>query len=1478
MNTVVPITTTSGFWRRTFGVLAVACLGLGAATSAQAQTVYGLSGSDLTSVNLAAPFTSQTRQPIVGLPAGRILVGLDFRPATGQLYALGYTPNAAGLNARLYILSQNTTDATATATPVGTTDILLNFGAGNERIGFDFNPTVDRIRVVGTNDVNYRLNPNDGSITATDTNLAFVAGDANAGQDPFVGAAGYTNSFIGSTSTTLYYIDEQRSLLLRSDNPNGGSLATVATITPVAGGNPTPINAPGASTDLDIYTVSAGAENAYLNVNQVSGGSFVSLLYRMDLTTGATTLAGAVNGTGVGITDIAVRIDRTAPAPSGQLLYAVNTNNTLVSFYSGTPGFINSAVTLSGVTAGQTIVGTDFRPNTGELFGLGYNPTNGQSRLYTINLTTGVATPVGAGPVTLNLGNTADASNAIGFDFNPTVDRIRVTGINQSNYRLNPNDGSFITDGSLNFAVGATGSPTIGAVAYTNSYAGSTSTTLYDIDDSRNQLFIQTNPNAGELTPAGAPGLIPNYNNVNVVTDLDFYFDAAAQTNRGFVVTNADNFAPGASQAASRLYTLNPMTGVTLVGSVGQGVLVRDVAAFVAPLSQPTLVGRLLYGVAGNTLISFDSGNPTNVRSAVNISGLGTGLTLVGTDFRPANGLLYALGYNAATQQGQLYTLNVATGALSTVGGLQGMPLGTTAANIGFDFNPVPDRIRITSASTQANLRMNPVDATFITDGTLSNPSGTPALSGVAYINNDNNANTGTALFGYDQTRNVLLRSTDANAGTYVDQGTTGISVNPGVEFDVYSDITNPAVPVNTGFLVASPAGGSTDNLYTVDLTSGAANLVGRVGSGSTLTGLAAFLTPGPVITAGLTWTGAVSTDWGTAGNWLPTQVPSATDNVTIPNVANDPVVSNAQQANNVTLASSATLTTANGGTLTVNGNFTNNGGTTLGAGTGTVAFNGTSAHTISGTTTFFNNLTAGPAGVRAAAPVQVQRVLLLNGSLASNGNLTLLSNAAGTAHVVNVDTARVRGSVTVQRYIDPSQNSGPGYRHYSSPVSGSTVGDLATAGFAPVVNPAYNSAPVPNNVTPFPTVFGYDEQRVTTSGNPAPLDFDQGFFSPNTLNDPLVVGRGYTVNIPASETVDFVGTLNNGPIIAGGLTRGSQTESGWHLLGNPYPSPIDWDLVGRSNVDAAVYVYRSTGQYAGTYSSYVAGGTGTNGGTAQIAVAQGFFVRVSLTPATVIPQVSFSNAARLTTYANPTFQRGASTAPLVRLDVRGATGPADEAVVYFDATATAGFDSLLDAYKLVAGNGPLLSTELASGQPLSINALPALAAADVAVNLRVQAAQPGTYTLRAAELLRLPAGTVAYLRDAQTGAVVNLTTQPSYSFALAAGAPATGRFSLLLSQRQVLATAPASLGQQVAVYPNPARAQVAIGLPTQLSKQPVELTLVNTLGQVTLRRTLPAARTADAHTVSLAGVAPGVYTLRLQTAHGVVNKRLVVE
>lgn len=1142
---------------------------------------------------------------------------------------------------------------------------------------------------------------------------------------------------------------------------------------------------------------------------------------------------------------------------------------------------------ITGVTAGQTLVGMDYRPNTGQLLALGYDAatTGPNSQLYVLNPATSVATPINATAIRLELGGINDR---IGFDFNPTVDRIRVTSTNDANYRLNPNNGAVAaTDPNLNPAA-----PSIGAVAYTNSYAGSTSTTLYDIDETTGTLYTQNPANAGTLTnattitvdipggpfPLGSPRAI----------DFDVYFNAAANgglgANQAYLVEvtafpNPPNTTSNAG--SSNIYSFDLATGTA---TNKQNVVpssvpfeIRDIAVATPALTQPTLVGQLLYGVAGGNLISFDSGAPRNIRSAVNITGLpiNGSQVLAGADFRPLTGELFALGYDATNQLGQLYTLNTTTGALTAVGSLISYPLGTNANNIGFDFNPTVDRIRITSATNQANLRANPSDGTYLVDGTLTNGALAPALAGVAYINNDNNPNTGTALYGYDQSTNFLLLSSNANAGTYGNVGSgSGITVNAanGVDFDVYSDLTAPATPVNSAFLTATPTGGSFDNLYTVNLAAGTATLVDRIGNGSNLSGVAAL----PTADANaITWTGNTDTDWGTASNWNPARVPMVTDNVTIPGGRpNQPTVSNAQQANALTLASGATLTTANGAVLSLNGNLVNFGGTLAGSGSGVVSFIGTTAQSITGTVSRFQNLTAANiAGVTAGGPVQVVQVLRATGNLASGGNVTLLSSSAGTALIAEPGAGQVTGNITVQRYIDPSLNAGVGYRHYGAPVTGTTVSDLATTtGFTPTVNPAYNTSLTPGAVTPFPTVFRYSQGRIDSIASNFAA-FDRGWQSPSATTQSMAPGLGFSVNIAANQLVDFVGGASRGSVTISSF-RGGNAAGGWALLANPYPAPFNLSLQpasDRTGFEAASYVFQSTSQYAGQYRSYVNG----VGGNPILPVGQGFFKRVAT--ANSVGTFTFNPNYRVTTFDATPFQRGtADTRPLVHLTLRATTGTlSDDAYVYFEQGATAGLDAEFDAAKFSNTTGLNLMSQAGTDR-LAINGLPALGTADVVVPLLLEVAQTGTYLLNAPELNNLPAGTYAYLRDAQTSTLTDLAAQPSVSVSLTQGS--TGRYSLLITQQRVLANASAQLAQSVAVFPNPTKGTVSVSLPAALANQEVAVTLVNALGQTVRRAVLPAGPAAAARPLALTGVAAGIYSLRLDTSAGFITKRLVIE
>lgn len=155
---------------------------------------------------------------------------------------------------------------------------------------------------------------------------------------------------------------------------------------------------------------------------------------------------------------------------------------------------------------------------------------------------------------------------------------------------------------------------------------------------------------------------------------------------------------------------------------------------------------------------------------------------------------------------------------------------------------------------------------------------------------------------------------------------------------------------------------------------------------------------------------------------------------------------------------------------------------------------------------------------------------------------ITLLSDADSTASIQYTGTA-YSGTYTVQRYISGDLNPGAGYRHISAPVDGPTVNDLNTPGFAPVVNPAYNTSPTPGLVTPFPTVYGYDETRLATTVSTMSA-FDKGFFSPASLGTPLAAGQGYALQMPAAQTFSFTGTIRQGTVDVA-LTRGPSADAG---------------------------------------------------------------------------------------------------------------------------------------------------------------------------------------------------------------------------------------------------------------------------------------------------------------------------------------------
>ncbi len=488
----------------------------------------------LASVNRDAPATIRTSVPVTGLQTGENLVGIDFRPADGMLYGVGST-------GRIYTIDMNTGAATLKSRlAADSADTSAPFAAlAGTEFAVDFNPVADRLRVVGNTGQNLRINIDTGA-TTTD-------GDINGGAaNGAVTAAAYTNSFAGTASTTLYVIDSASDTLYIQNPPNNGTLAS-----PVALG----LDA-GAMNGFDIDARS----NAGYAVLSVGG---VRTLYSVSLSTTATPLT-AVGALGVteDVRGIALR------SPAAPTVVALADTGRLLSFKAATPNTIDSNLAVTGLTGSETLLGIDFRPKDGLLYGI-----TSAGRIVTIDTATGAATAKStlvADPADTSQPYTAVAGTAFAVDFNPVADRLRVIGNGGQSLRINVDSGATTTDGAVNRS-GAT--PSVTAAAYTNSYAGTTATALYDIDTASASLALQNPPNDGTLATVGMLG-------VSVTGDLGF--DIAGGAN-GLALAALRSTEGG----PSTLYRIDLATGAATpangagnpaLSAIGGNLGVRDIA------------------------------------------------------------------------------------------------------------------------------------------------------------------------------------------------------------------------------------------------------------------------------------------------------------------------------------------------------------------------------------------------------------------------------------------------------------------------------------------------------------------------------------------------------------------------------------------------------------------------------------------------------------------------------------------------------------------------------------------------------------------------------------------------------------------------------------------------------------------------------------------------------------------------------------
>nr|WP_133272722.1 DUF4394 domain-containing protein [Hymenobacter radiodurans] len=376
-------------------------------------------------------------------------------------------------------------------------------------MSFDFNPTVDRIRLVTSTGQNLRLHPETATVAATDGTINGAAGATLTG-------VAYTNNVAGATATALYAINTQNQQLYLVNPPNNGTLVSVGNLNlPVSGDGGFDIDAK-TGTALGLYTVQGKPT-----------------LFTVNLSTGAARplaeYSPSQNYTGLAI----------PTKPVAYIATNVDGSFTTLSIVDPTDSNSVSTKNVTGIRGGGRAIGLDFRPATGQLYTILSGGFSSGAYLYTIDLGTGAATFVAQ----TNIPVIFDGS----FDFDPVTDMIRVVSKAGQNLTVNPTNG-ITTEGSpIGIAVGIN-RPGVNTLAHDNNFVGATTTTLYGTDVSINlvsKLYQVTPLVPGNLKEIG-----------NVAADVR-HMDIGGTSNTAYILVNVANSINNVFQ----LNTLNLATG-----------------------------------------------------------------------------------------------------------------------------------------------------------------------------------------------------------------------------------------------------------------------------------------------------------------------------------------------------------------------------------------------------------------------------------------------------------------------------------------------------------------------------------------------------------------------------------------------------------------------------------------------------------------------------------------------------------------------------------------------------------------------------------------------------------------------------------------------------------------------------------------------------------------------------------------------------
>ncbi len=727
----------------------------------------------------------------------------------------------------------------------------------------------------------------------------------------------------------------------------------------------------------------------------------------------------------------------------------------------------------------------------------------------------------------------------------------------------------------------------------------------------------------------------------------------------------------------------------------------------------------------------------------------------------------------------------------------------------------------------------------FTISGTTIN-GGTFTHSGSAPVTfNGTFTNTATGIYNQSSTGTVTANSAASNSGTYNQSGSGSATFN-GTFTSTGAGIYNMT---GTGpFTAASTTGnaGTFNQSSTVLATfTGTVTNTGTINQTNTGNILfsAAFTNSGSSSLLKQTGTGTITFSNSLTNGGTVTQ-------------GGGPIT----VASTVTNTGTLTLGSAN---FTFTGDYSNTG--TFTAGTGTAIFNGTGVqHMTDGSSagTVFNNcLFSGDANKNMQTGnfyVSSTGVMTLSGNIthvvsSAANDLTFLSDVNGSATLAQLpNNCTVNGTVTVQRYIPGGSSGSRGYRLLSSAVSAGKDGfgnQIYSINY--LLNSTYISGlgfpNTSNSKTGNPSLYLFRENLsplYTTFLNSNYIGINSYSASPTySMNDAtyptanIPIGNGYlfyfrggatTVNpfvsgsLAEPAALASTGTLNEGAVsvtswvnattgTAGLLystVSGSAGIEGMNLVGNPYPSTIDWTTFNTTTQTSGIYGSGLSGTIyllnpgsqagAGNYGSYIPGVGGTNNATNLIASGVGFFVQATSNNAIL----QFNESAKVNTQpsGNGLFLANKQTLAAIKQQVRMVMQldsiNSDETLINFNANTKTGYIITEDA-RYRTGTGKVNLASMSSDNvALAINQLPLALKGDT-IKLKVGATASGTYTLKMEAVTGIPQIYAVWLKDAFTKDSVNMRTTPNYSFNVNTGDTTTfgaSRFTLMVIPDPALA------------------------------------------------------------------------------------------